>query len=193
MMRRVLARVACVMAVLAPRAAAAEILLTPFAGVSFLAGGNEKLVYGGSLALAGLIGVEAEIARTNVADQDLLGSTAELETSLTTGMVNLMVKLPAGPMHPYVTGGLGVIRVSGELEAPLLGSLELSGAEFGLNFGGGLIVFPSPWLGLRGDVRYFRTIGELTLGDLIDFEGLDELPIPEIDFWRVTGGVTLRF
>jgi opacity protein-like surface antigen len=192
-MRRVLTLAVCACAVLAPGAANAEILLTPFAGVSFLSEGDEKFVYGVSLAFGGLVGVEGEIARTNVADQELLGSGVNLETTLTTGMVNLMVKVPLGPVHPYVTGGLGVIRVSGEVAAPVLGALQLSGDEFGMNFGGGVILFPSRTFGLRGDVRYFRTLGELTLGDLTDFGGLDDLPIPEFDSWRVTGGVTLRF
>ena len=192
-MRRVLTFAVCGLIALVPRAATAEVLLTPFAGVSFLSDGDEKFVYGASLAFGGLIGVEAEIARTNVADQELIGSTVNLETKLTTGMVNLMVKVPLGPVHPYVTGGLGVIRVSGEVAAPVLGALELSGGEFGMNFGGGVILFPSRTFGIRGDVRYFRTLGDLTLGDLTDFGGLDDLPIPEFDFWRVTGGVTLRF
>jgi opacity protein-like surface antigen len=192
-MRRVLTLAVCAFVVGAPRAASAEILLTPFAGVSFLSEGDEKFVYGASLAFGGLIGVEGEIARTNVADQELLGSTVKLETKLTTGMVNLMVKLPVGPVHPYVTGGLGVIRVSGEVAAPVLGALQLSGSEFGMNFGGGVIVFPSRSIGLRGDVRYFRTLGDLTLGELADIGGLDDLPLPEFDFWRVTGGVTFRF
>jgi opacity protein-like surface antigen len=192
-MRRVLTLAISAIALLTPRQATADVLLTPFAGVSFLPGGNEKLVYGASLAFGGLIGVEGELARTNVADQDLLGSTVDLETSVTTGMVNLMLKLPAGPIQPYATGGLGMMRVSGEVAAPLLGSFELSGSEFGMNFGGGVFVFPSDWLGFRGDVRYFRTIGEITLGDLTDLGEFDDLPVPEFDFWRVTGGVTLRF
>jgi opacity protein-like surface antigen len=191
-MRPLLSLAVCAF-VLAPAAASAEILLTPFAGVSFLSEGDEKFVYGASLAFGGLIGVEGEIARTNVADQELFGSTVDLETKRTTGMVNLMVKLPLGPVQPYATGGLGVIRVSGEVAAPVLGQLQLSGGEFGMNFGGGVIVFPSRSIGLRADVRYFRTLGDLTLGDLTDFGGLDDLPIPEFDFWRVTGGVTLRF
>jgi len=192
-MRRVLRVAVFAVLALVPRAASAELLLTPFAGVSFLSDGDEKLVYGVSFAFGGLIGVEGELARTNVADQRLLGSTVNLETKLTTGMVNLMVKLPVGPVHPYVTGGLGVIRVSGEVSAPVLGALELGGSEFGMNFGGGVIVFPSRSIGLRGDVRYFRTLGDLTLDELVDIGGLDDLPIPEFDFWRVTGGVTLRF
>ena len=193
-MRRVLAPLVCGLALLAARPASADILLTPFAGVSFLPESDTKLVYGAGIVLGGLIGLEAEVGRTTLGDQDLLGSTVELKTSITTGMVNLMLKLPAGPVQPYVTGGLGVIRVAGDVNVPALGSLvSLSGGEFGMNFGGGLYVFPSNWLGFRGDVRYFRTIGELTLGDLTDFGGLDGLPIPEFDFWRVTGGVTLRF
>ena len=192
-MRRVLAVALFAVLALVPRAASAEILLTPFAGVSFLSEGDEKFVYGASLSFGGLIGVEGELARTNVADQQLLGSTVKLETKLTTGMVNLMVKLPLGPVHPYATGGLGVIKVSGEVAAPVLGALQLSGSEFGMNFGGGVIVFPSRSIGLRGDIRYFRTLGDLTLDELVDIGGLDDLPIPEFDFWRVTGGVTLRF
>ncbi len=194
MIRPLFALVVCALALGAPRPAAADVLLTPFAGVSFLSEGDRKLVYGAGIALGGLIGIEAEVSRTTLSDQDLIGSVVDLETSLTTGMVNLMVKLPAGPVQPYVTGGLGVVRVAGEVRVPVLGSLvSLSGGEFGMNVGGGLYLFPSDWFGIRGDVRYFRTIGEVTLSDLTDFAGLDNLPIPELDFWRVTGGVTLRF
>jgi opacity protein-like surface antigen len=193
-MRCVRTVVLCTLALCAPKAAEADILLTPFAGVSFVGDSDEKLVYGAGIVLGSLIGIEAEVSRTMTGDQELLGSTVDLETSLTTGMVNLMLKFPGGPVQPYVTGGLGVIRVSGEIEAPVLGSLlKLSGGEFGMNFGGGLYLFPSNWIGFRGDVRYFRTVGELTIDDLTDFGGLDDLPIPEFDFWRVTGGLTLRF
>lgn len=193
-MCRVLAPLVCGLALLSPRPASADVLLTPFAGVNFLSEGDKKLVYGAGIAFGGLIGLEAELGRTTVSDQDLLGSSVVLQTSITTGMVNLMLKLPTGPVQPYVTGGLGVIRVSGDVTVPALGSLvSLSGGKFGMNVGGGLYVFPSDWLGFRGDVRYFRTVGELTLSDLTDFGGLDSLPIPEFDFWRVTGGITLRF
>jgi opacity protein-like surface antigen len=186
--------VVCALAISTPRAASADILLTPFAGVSFLADDHKKLVYGAGIALGGLIGIEAEVARTTLSEQELLGSVVDFETSLTTGMVNLMVKVPVGPVQPYVTGGLGVVRLSGEVRVPFVGSLvSLSGREFAMNVGGGLYLFPSDSIGFRGDVRYFRTVGDLTLSDLTDFAGLDNLPIPELDFWRVTGGVTLRF
>jgi opacity protein-like surface antigen len=194
-MRRVLRACACVLALLivSPRSAAADVLLTPFAGVSFLEEGNEKLVYGASLAFGGLIGVEAELGRSTLGRVEVPRTPVDLEAALTTAMVNLVVRVPAGPIQPYATGGLGVIRVSGDVAVPLLGSvLSLSGQDFGLNVGGGVFVFPSRHLGLRADVRYFRTLGDLTIEKLADIGNLG-LPVPSFDFWRATGGVTLRF
>jgi opacity protein-like surface antigen len=185
---------ACVMTLALPHAARADVLLTPFAGVSFLDEGNEKLSYGAGIAFGGLIGVEAELGRTQLGELDVASTPIDLEANLTTGMVNLVVRLPAGPVQPYATGGVGVIRVSGDVSVPFLGSvLSLSGQDFGMNVGGGIYVFPSKNLGLRADVRYFRTIGDLTLDELADIGDDFDLPIPEFDFWRVTGGVTLRF
>ncbi len=193
-MKRTLPLLVCAALALMPRAAAADVLLTPFAGVSFLDGDNEKLIYGAGIAFGGLIGVEAEVARTRLADIGVGSTPIDLEANLTTGMVNLMVRFPAGPVQPYATGGVGVVRVSGDVTVPFLGSvLSLSGQDFGMNVGGGIYVFPSENLGLRADVRYFRTIGDLTLDELADIGRDFDLPLPEFDFWRVTGGVTLRF
>ncbi len=193
-MKRMLPLLVCAVLALTPRAATADVLLTPFAGVSFLDEGNEKLIYGAGIAFGGLIGVEAEVARTKLADIGVGSTPIDLEANLTTGMVNLMVRFPAGPVQPYATGGVGIVRVSGDVTVPFLGSvLSLSGQDFGMNVGGGIYVFPSKNLGLRADVRYFRTIGDLTLDELADIGRDFDLPLPEFDFWRVTGGVTLRF
>lgn len=179
---------------LLPVPAAADVLLTPFAGVSFLDGGDAtKLTYGVGVALGGLIGLEAEVGRTRLADVAIAGTPVDLEANLTTGMVNLVVRFPAGPVQPYATGGVGVVRASGDVTVPFLGSvLSISGQDFGMNVGGGLYIFPSDHLGIRADVRYFRTLGDLTLDDIDDLANFD-VPLPEFDFWRVTGGVTVRF
>ena len=50
---------------------------------------------------------------------------------------------------------------------------------------------PNPALVMPDET--YKDKRDLTLGDLTDFGGLDDLPIPEFDFWRVTGGVTIRF
>lgn len=185
---------ACALTLALPRAAAADVLLTPFAGVSFFDENNDKLVYGVAMAFGGLIGIEGELARTSLGEIDVASTPVDLEAHITTAMVNLMVRFPAGPVQPYASGGLGVFRVSGDVDVPFLGSvLSLSGQDLGMNVGGGLLVYPSRNIGLRGDVRYFRTIGDLTLDELVEGGGLEDLPIPEFDFWRVTGGVVLRF
>lgn len=177
-----------------PASAQADVLLTPFAGVSFLDGGEaNKLTYGVGLAFGGLIGLEAEVGRTTLADVAVAGTPVDLEANLTTGMVNLVVRFPTGPIQPYATGGVGVVRASGDVRVPFLGSvLSISGQDFGMNVGGGVYVFPSEHIGIRADVRYFRTLGDLTLDDIDDIANFD-LPLPEFDFWRVTGGVTVRF
>ena len=61
-----------------------------------------------------------------------------------------------------------------------------------MNYGGGIYLFPSPSFGIRADVRYFRTVGDLTLEDIDELVGFD-LPLPDFDFWRATAGVTFRF
>lgn len=192
-MRRVLTLACGLLMLAAPRTASADILLTPFAGVSFLDENNDKLSYGVGLSLGGLLGIEGEIARTTLGDVDIAGSLVDIDAGVTTGMVNLVARFPAGPLQPYATAGLGVIRASGDVDVPVFGSiLNISGRTFGMNYGGGIYIFPSPSIGIRADVRYFRTVGDLTLEDVDDLIGFD-LPIPDFDFWRVTGGLTLRF
>ena len=185
--------VACAL-IATPGVAAADILLTPFAGVSFLEQENKKLTYGVGLSLGGLLGIEGEIGRVSLAEQGIIGTSVNLETNLTTYMGNFVLRVPVGSVQPYATAGAGLIKVSGDISAPYLGSvLSASGSELGVNFGGGLYVFLGDNLGIRGDLRYFRTIGEVTLSDITDFPGFDDLPVPSFDFWRATAGVTLKF
>lgn len=193
-MRRVLSLSVCALGLLfAPRAASADILLTPFAGVSFLDEDNDKLSYGVGISLGGLIGIEGELGRTSLGETAVIGTLVDLDANITTGMVNLVVRFPTGPVQPYFTGGLGIIKASSDLEIASLGpTLSLSGQTFGMNYGGGIYLFPSQSIGIRADVRYFRTVGDLTLEDVDELIGFD-LPLPDFDFWRLTGGVTLRF
>jgi hypothetical protein len=185
--------VACVLLAV-PGAASADILLTPFAGISFLEQEQKKLTYGVGLSLGGLIGIEGEVARVSLAEQGIVGTSVNLETNLTTYMGNFVLRVPVGSVQPYAVGGLGLIKLSGDVDAPYLGNvLSVSGTELGLNFGGGLYVFLGDNLGIRGDLRYFRTIGEVTLEDITDFGGFSSLPVPQFDFWRATAGVTLKF
>jgi opacity protein-like surface antigen len=192
-MRRVLTLVCGLVLLGVPSTSSADILLTPFAGVSFLDEDNDKFSYGVALSLGGLFGLEGELGRTSLGETAVAGSLVDLDASVTTGMVNFVLRFPTGPLQPYATGGLGVIKASGDVDVAYLGSvLNIDGQTFGMNYGGGIYIFPTQSIGIRADVRYFRTVGDLTLEDVDELIGFD-LPLPDFDFWRVTGGVTLRF
>jgi opacity protein-like surface antigen len=182
------------LSVLAPRAASADVLLTPFAGVTFAdAGDVRKFNYGATLGFGSLIGFEVDVSQTRLGTFDDI-PVVDFRADAVTLMGNLVVRVPAGPVQPYASGGVGLIRVKAEIGVPFVGSLlSASAQDFGMNVGGGLYLFPSPNIGVRGDVRYFRTIGDLALSDFSDISGLDDLPLPRLDFWRVTGGLTIRF
>jgi len=179
--------------VLAPARASADIFAMPFAGLTFLDEDFRKTTFGASVgAGVGPIAVEFDAARTVLGSYtDLPG--IDLSARVTTYMGNLILRLPAGPIRPYVTGGGGIVRLTGSVDVPFLGSIFSASAEdFGWNFGGGLMIFPVSNLGLRADVRRIQT-GDLEWDEITDTEGLEDLPLPKADFWRATAGLTFRF
>ena len=59
--------------------------------------------------------------------------------------------------------------------------------SFGVNVGAGVMGFVRENFGLRGDVRYFRSVQDSDVGDDIDVD------FGSFDFWRGTVGATFRF
>lgn len=174
--------------------ARADVLLTPFAGVTFVDdAGKGKLNFGASIGAGSLIGFEFDVSQTQLGTFDDL-PIVSLEAKAVTAMGNLVVRVPAGPIQPYVSGGAGIIRITGDVDVPFFGDIiSASAQDFGMNLGGGLYIFPTPNLGIRADARYFRTLGDLAWDEIRDIDGLDDLPLPRVDFWRLTGGITLKF
>ena len=91
-----------------------------------------------------------------------------------------MLVVPAGPVQPYALVGLGLIRPHVEGVT----SLALDKNAFGWDIGGGLTIFLTHSVGVRGDVRHVRTLQDVTLGLFSN---------DQLDFWRGSAGVTLRF
>jgi opacity protein-like surface antigen len=177
--------------ILAPVTAAADVLLTPYAGFSRLYEEN-KGTFGVTFGFGGLIGLEFDAARIQLGVADDV-ALLDLEAHATTLMGNVVVRLPAGPLQPYGSAGIGLVRVTGEVDVPVVGNIvSVDAQDLGWNIGGGVYVLPSRNFGLRADVRRFQT-GDVTFDDIIDIGGIDDLPLPNFNFWRTTVGVTFKF
>jgi len=168
-------------------------LITPFIGiVTDTPSDDNRTVYGGSVGLTGqVIGFEVDFGYApNFFEFDDDFGEFDSDGSVTTVMGNLLVGAPLGKLRPYATVGAGLMRTNIEF-----GDLDLfddlSANDFGINYGGGLMVFLTENVGLRGDIRQFRNLSSDDPDD--DFPEPDELGLGDFKFWRATGGVTIKF
>jgi len=125
----------------------------------------------------GIFGFEEDIAYA----PDFFGKTPGGDNAMLTMMSNLMLVVPAGPIHPYAVVGLGLMRPHVTFDAL---SLALKENAFGYDIGGGLNIFFGRNVGVRGDLRRLRTFEDVTLGVFSS---------DKINFWRGSAGLTLRF
>ncbi len=182
----------------APTNASADWLFTPFLGATFggsasVDGGafkdefERKLNYGASLAGIGNGGLGFEIdfgyspnffgVSNQSANINLIGTG-----NVTTLMGNLIVGAHSGGVRPYASGGIGLIRSRAEDAQQFLNA---STNDLGLDAGGGIMCL-SGNIGVRGDLRYFRSLRNN------DPNGVD-FALGDFRFWRGTVGVTFKF
>lgn len=139
---------------------------------------DKKVNWGFSVgALGGIFGIEAEFGYL----PNFLGESPGSTSSVTTFMGNLMLAPKFGPVQPYGTVGLGLVKTKVEFTAAE-GTDE---NQIGWNLGGGLIIFPSSHVGIRGDIRYFHSF------QVLEFLGLDT--DTKLDFGRASAGVVFKF
>ncbi len=176
--------------VFAPADTFADLRATAFAGGTRVNDVNKGTV-GAAVTFGGLLGIEFEAARVwlgTLADLDV--ANIGVEATLTTYMGNMVLRVPTGGVQPYASAGVGLARVTGRINVPFIGSaLSASAADIAWNVGGGVYVLPSEHLGLRADVRRFRT-GDVQWDKIA---GIGDLPLPTFDFWRATAGLTITF
>lgn len=189
-----------------PGTASADWYLTPYVGGVF--GGKadfgdfdddfddeaeRRISFGGALGWMGngVIGFEADFGWTPNFFENTAGS-GDFDfgdSNVTTLMGNLVVGAPfggqTGPgIRPYASGGIGLLRTQvdgGDFFD------DLSRNDLGVNVGGGVHGFFSDNIGIRGDIRYFRSLQDDEADDEFD------LGLADFDFWRATVGVTFRF
>jgi opacity protein-like surface antigen len=194
-------------AVAAPRSASADWVLTPFVGwnfkgaadvnqnggVSFSNRFENKLDYGVSIASmgAGVVGFEADFGYSpNFFESNRADNTFSFtnDSNVTTFTGNLIVGIPIGghgpSIRPYVVGGVGLIR-SNVQDAASLFTVNTKN-DFGFDLGGGLMGFFSHNVGVRGDVRYFRSFNGSS-------DNITGLGLSDFNFWRGSLGLSLKF
>lgn len=173
--------------------ARADWLLTPYLGVTF--GGDtpkQQVNYGLSAAWlgAGVLGFELDASLTPnffETDDDNFDDFEGIDDSnVGTFMANVMLSAPSSTpaLRPYASAGVGIIRTRA---TSVDNFFDLSENSFGVNAGGGLIAQFNDRVGVRGDIRYFRSIQDSDGGDSID------LDLGSFNFWRGTVGLSFRF
>ena len=204
MFRRVLITgcLAVMVSAVTPARASADWLFTPFIGVnwggsaSFNTSGfdfedefEKRMTFGASLGWMGdgPVGFEFDFGFApnffeNTAGE---GDFPFGDSNVTTLMANLVVGAPTGNVRPYASGGVGIIRSRIDDAEDIFD--DLSTNDWGFNVGGGVSGFFSDRVGIRGDVRYFRSLQDNEPDDEFD------LALGSFHFWRGTVGLVFRF
>jgi OOP family OmpA-OmpF porin len=138
--------------------------ITPFGGyviwdddVVFLEAGP---IFGGKLAWFPIrnVGVEGTIGFSpgNNVDEEQFGSSSDQETDVWDVRVDGIYQLsftPEQKIVPYVGAGIGWLVFDADVSDPEEGLEDLNEPQFAMNFGGGLKIFFSEYIGLRLDAR----------------------------------------
>ena len=131
-------------------------------------------------AMGNVFGGEEEVGYA----PNFFGSAAGLNSSVLTVMSNLMLVPKIGPVRPYVTAGIGLIKTHVQLTTASV--LTADNNFLGWDLGGGLIGFVGAHVGLRGDVRYFHSFQDLTVAGLT-------FRSPSVNYGRASAGLVLKF
>jgi opacity protein-like surface antigen len=198
-------------AMAAPRPASADWTLTPFVGWNFSGaadvqpGGGvsvsnkfeKKIDYGFSLTGmgAGVVGFELDFGYSPNFFES--GTTAEgfdftNDSNVVTLTGNAIIGIPVGgtsgpSVRPYIVGGVGLIRTNVQ-DVDEVFDVETKN-DFGFDVGGGVMGFFTDNVGIRGDVRYFRSFR----GADSDSDSVTGLALSDFSFWRGSVGVSFRF
>lgn len=181
--------------VCAPAAAQADWLFTPSLGRTFGGDtfGQGHVTYAGAIARVDeeSFGWEGEFSYSPEFFENTEWFESARSGSVLTAMGNALIGAPMGPegrFRPYVTGGIGLMRMRVVSDA---GAFESITSEFGFNAGAGAIALIGSRIGLRGDLRYLRSFQNQnpswTRGITVD------VAPGNFDFWRASWGVTVVF
>lgn len=201
MLRRHLPFLAALLLALVPGVAPAQpVLIQPFAGISFGGDTNildldeatelRKLTWGGTVTVIGrgVFGIEGDFSFIpGFFERD---TEAELvsDSQVVTLTGNVVIATPLSwtrqSLRPYFSGGGGLIRTRIRDLADIFTSNR---NLVGIDLGGGLIGFFSERVGVRWDVRYFKSVSDP--GDTEDVA----YGSASLSFWRASMALVLKY
>lgn len=120
------------------------------------------------------LGAELDVARAMSFNDEGIG-----DSRLTTVSISAIAAPHQARLQPYVLGGLGLMRAEG---CVLACTAEFAETVATATLGGGLQVRLADWVGIRGDLRYVRALG--------DHDALPRTSDSAFDFYRASVGVT---
>jgi len=200
LLRHLLFLAALLLAVIPGPVSAQPVLIQPFVGISF--GGDTnildldeatelpKITWGGTVTVVGrgVLGVEGDFSFIpSFFERD---TDAELvaDSSVVTLMGNVVLALPLSvtgqSLRPYFSGGGGLMRTRIKDLADIFSSER---NLVGINLGGGAIGFFSERVGVRWDVRYFKSVSEP--GDTEDVL----FGSANLSFWRANMAIVIKY
>lgn len=171
----------------AGRVANAQVRLTPFAGVTF---GDDapatKFNAGAGLTFMGRIaGFELDFGYS----PDFFGEETDFalvaDSNVTTFTGNLVIGPNFGRVQPYGVVGMGLIRSRINDAEDLFGNVTTN--DWGLSVGGGVTGMLNDRVGVRGDLRYFRSLQDNENDNDVD------IAVGRFGFWRFTTGLMFKF
>src|SRR6185436_11673568 len=186
------------LALLSGAPAHADWILTPYAGLVFggdlsdrpdigdgEGGGQEHGVYGLAFGYMSdsVLGFEIDAAYS----PDFFGGSGTIvpDNNLGSLMGNLVLNAPLGGSgRVYLSFGGGLIRSRVNDTNDFF---DVGRNDFGVDAGAGVVVPLWSTFGLRGDIRYFRNIGDPEPDNEFD------LDFGSFDFWRGTAGLSISF
>src|SRR6185436_3497344 len=107
--------------------------------------------------MGAILGFEEEFADA----KNFFGSVGTQSSSVITLMSNIMIVPAIGPVHPYVLGGLGLMKAHVDFTRTDL--LSTTNNSLAWDFGGGVTVLFGGHLGVRGDIRHFHSTKDFTI------------------------------
>jgi hypothetical protein len=172
-----------------PPATAAQTVGTGFTGFAtlFVGGAHGGDVRGTgwtpgvSVAVIETSGFGAEVDLSHVREFDSDRFAESGITSLTFNAVGMWPR-PEALLRPYLLGGAGLLRVRACVPDC---QLVVSRTDWAIDAGGGAYAIINEFVGVRGDIRYFRYL-----------QRHRDLPLSDngfFDFWRTSVGVVVSW